>query len=312
MIERDFTFWMPAEFPDLEKSRGKDIPARVPIEGIAATEDFDDVGEQILVKGCDITWLQNRGIFNYEHLAKKDPDAILGEVESAWKDPETDPTKIMVKGFLWGKDKLVQSILAKAEAMREANSNRRWGLSIEGKIFAREGNYKIVKSMAHSVAVSMQAINRGAFITKLGSDMQKSLQAGFCKSLNEEVCDIAGCCDGSHSCDQSCGDPGCHCKLDKTLIAGHGTSPATQTGGGALRPESLEGVPPGFVCTECRKKAPHGLHVLEPVLADLNEDVNKSLSRDEAIDFIRKAKPGWGDKLVSRFVDLALIRQRAE
>jgi len=121
-IERDFSFWMPLEVVKGQKGEMR-------IGGIASDEESHDLqGEKVFVDGLDTSYLLQRGAFNWDHL--KGPEDILGEIDTVQKQEK----KLYVEGFLYPKVKKAIDVFDLMQSLKESGSNRKLGLSLEGKV----------------------------------------------------------------------------------------------------------------------------------------------------------------------------------
>lgn len=160
--ERDFSFWMPVELV-----RGGEQPR---IGGIASDETAADLqGEKVLIDGLDISYLTQRGTFNWDH--GKNPGDIIGEIDTARKEVG-DKRQLYVEGFLYPKVEKAKEVVNLLSSLKEAKSERKLGLSLEGKIRERDGaDGKVVKkAWIRNVAVTYHPINQGTWV-----DFVKSL-----------------------------------------------------------------------------------------------------------------------------------------
>lgn len=161
-VEKDFKFWMPLE---VTKSSKGDMR----IGGIATDENAQDLqGEKVFVQGLDISYLTNRGVFNWNH--GKEPGDILGEIDIAQKN--LDKGTLYVEGFLYPGVKKAQDTYNLMGSLKDSGSDRKLGLSVEGKVKERdlETGKQVKKAWIRAVAITYDPINQGAFV-----DMIKSL-----------------------------------------------------------------------------------------------------------------------------------------
>jgi hypothetical protein len=161
-VEKDFKFWMPLE---VTKSSKGDMR----IGGIATDENAQDLqGEKVFVRGLDTSYLTNRGVFNWNH--GKEPGDILGEIDIAQKN--LDKGTLYVEGFLYPGVKKATDTYTLMRSLKDSGSDRRLGLSVEGKVKERdaETGKQIKKAWIRAVAITYDPINQGAFV-----DMIKSL-----------------------------------------------------------------------------------------------------------------------------------------
>ena len=143
-IEKDFSFWMP-----LDVVKGKEGEMRV--GGIATDEAAKDIqGETVFVDGLDISYLNERGAFNWDH--GKSPGDILGEIDLAEKREK----KLYVEGILYPHNKQAQDVYSLMRSLKETGSKRKLGLSLEGKVKERdfETGKQIKKAWIKNVAIT--------------------------------------------------------------------------------------------------------------------------------------------------------------
>src|SRR4030042_5106816 len=180
--ERDFSFWMPME---VTKSSNGDMR----IGGIATDESASDLqGEKVFIDGLDISYLKSRGAFNWNH--QKTPDAILGEVDVAQKNGK----QLYVEGFLYPHVDQAAHVYKLMKGMKESGSERKLGLSIEGKVKERDmPNGKLVKkAWVKNVAITYNPINQGTFvdlIKSFGDDFSFAPCHGDCSKCT--FCEVA-------------------------------------------------------------------------------------------------------------------------
>ena len=159
-VEKDFSFWMP-----LDVVKGKEGEMRV--GGVATDETAQDIqGEIVFVDGLDVSYLTQRGAFNWDH--GKGPGDILGEIQNSEKQGK----KLYVEGILYPHNKQSQDVFNLMRSLKETGSKRKLGLSLEGKVKERdfETGKSIKKAWIKNVAITYNPINQGTWL-----DMIKSL-----------------------------------------------------------------------------------------------------------------------------------------
>ena len=164
--ERDFSFWMPVDLV-----RGGESPR---IGGIASDETAKDLqGEKVLIDGLDISYLTQRGTFNWDH--GKEPGDIIGEIDTAKKEVG-DKKQLYVEGFLYPKVKKAQEVVGLLDSLKTTNSDRKLGLSLEGRIRERDGvDGKIVKkAWIRNVAVTYHPINQDTWYRDWETDRKST------------------------------------------------------------------------------------------------------------------------------------------
>ena len=165
--ERDFSFWMPVELV-----RSGENPR---IGGVASDETAQDLqGEKVMIDGLDISYLTQRGTFNWDH--GKNPGDIVGEIDTA-KKMIGDKKQLYVEGFLYPKVQKAKEIVNLLDSLKDSNSGRKLGLSLEGRIRERDGaDGKVVKkAWIRNVAVTYHPINQGTwvdFVKSLGANVK--------------------------------------------------------------------------------------------------------------------------------------------
>jgi len=180
-IERDFSFFMP-----LEIVKSKDDSMR--IGGVATDEAGEDLqGEKVFIAGLETDYLLQRGNFNWNH--GKEPKDILGEIDTVDKKGQ----KLYVEGFLYPKVEQAEAVYKLMKGMKESGSDRKLGLSIEGKVKERNGK-EIKKAWLRAVALTYDPINRGSFVDLIKSmgDFTFSSCSGDCSKCTVGV---AGSCE---------------------------------------------------------------------------------------------------------------------
>ncbi len=108
------SFSIPVSSVSLAKSKAGDAEPWT-IEGLASTPSQDQQGEIVLVKGLDLSYLeQGKGTFNWNHFGDKDPSSVVGLI--------TDHSRT-IDGELFVKGKLLKNLPRRGPA---TTSSRRW------------------------------------------------------------------------------------------------------------------------------------------------------------------------------------------
>jgi hypothetical protein len=207
--EDTFRVWLP-DVAFIEKSSEQDEEAfnSRQIVGIMSTERKDRQGETVVAKGLEFDEFLHSGHFNDNH--SQATSAIVGYPESVTfhKSLEQFNPKLKgtsgwtCRGYVLKGTQRADGIWELAKALQNV-PNRKLGFSIEGKVI-RRSDKTIEKANIRNVAITNCPVN---------TDCSWSLLE---KSFHDEDLAI------------------------KSMMAGYGTSPATQTGGGAIRVESLD------------------------------------------------------------------------
>lgn len=177
----------------------------------------------------------------------------------------TENTHIDDKG-LWVEGKLLKGVpIAErmwnlALSLKKSNAPRKLGFSVEGKVLERNGE-QITRAKIYNVAITPNPVNTNATweaVVKSFSGNNDSMYIG------------------------------------KALDAGYGTTPATQTDGGALREEDLEGHVKVLAYnldnhnswTKLKSKMANGETVSKAEMV-VYLQLSKGLSRRQALDIIK-------------------------
>lgn len=139
--------------------------------GVASDASRDSEGESLDPNGFDYSRFLKSGLINLDHLTTRSPinksRFWIGEPIDAYvKDG-----KFFVKGKLWKKSPEARAFWDKALEMRESGSNRKPGMSIEGKALERDPKNpsKVTKALITNLALTMTPVN-----TKTYVDIEKS------------------------------------------------------------------------------------------------------------------------------------------
>lgn len=170
MKSRKINFFVPiSNFEKGTNKAGKEI---YKIKGIASTDAFDMDGESLDPSGFDLSYFLNSGFFNYNHQARNNPDAIIGEPTLAKIDEKNE---LYLEGFLYGENPLVQKILKLDKNLKKYSKNRRIGFSIEGKATERDfhDKRKVTKAKITGCAVTPTPKNHNTWMDVVkGTDVE--------------------------------------------------------------------------------------------------------------------------------------------
>jgi hypothetical protein len=166
VLKDDFCFWYPAEI-----KKGED--GKMWISGIASTEHEDLQGERIKQDGLELSYFLKRGYFNDDHA--KETGAKVGIPTEAVVTKQG----LWVKGYLLTTER-AKSIYELATALNKADSERKLGFSVEGKVLGRDSkNPRIItKAWIKDVAITASPINPNTFL-----DIAKSFASKDCTTV---------------------------------------------------------------------------------------------------------------------------------
>lgn len=144
--------------------------------GVASDRSKDDEKETLDPNGFVYDRFLKNGLFNLDHLptrsATNKSRYWIGEpIEATVKDG-----KFFVKGKLWEKSPEARAFWDKALEMKESGSNRKPGMSVEGKALERDPKNpsKITKALITNVALTFTPVNPNTYL-----DIQKSSPNDF-------------------------------------------------------------------------------------------------------------------------------------
>ena len=176
--------------------------------GVMSTQRLDRQGESVISKGLDFADFMNHGHFNDNHSQETSavvgyPEEIAYHKDLAKFNPELEGVEGWTcRGYVLKGTKRSDGIWELAKALADT-PHRRLGFSIEGKV-ERRVNKTIKSAKIRNLAITNSPVN---------TDAQWNILA---KSFHDEDTAV------------------------KALSAGVATSPASQSGGSALRAESLD------------------------------------------------------------------------
>lgn len=226
-----FRFHIPL---DLTKSRD----GKVYIEGIASLQTPDIAGETVIQKGMDLSYFLKRGFFNDNHA--KDSSGKVGVPTYA----KHTPKGLHVKGYLLDTPR-AQGIVELADALQKSGGDRQLGFSVEGKVQERDGRI-IKKSWIKDIAITAEPVHPGTYMEIVKSLSARIENEGYIEdpvqhSTWSKIEDTLtkSVADALQELKKNLPDLSEVEGAEKSLEAGHENPP--QTGGDALRKESLEG-----------------------------------------------------------------------
>ena len=179
-----FNFTLPM---DLIKSRKDEMR----IGGYASTSSQDRDGDEIAMKGLDVSMFLNYGFFNFEHQK----DIILGYPDKY--RCHFDRKGFYVEGTLIKGIPMAENIYNTAIALAKANAPRKLGFSVEGRILEREdGTDRIIKAQVVNVAITSSPVNAtctwDALVKAMDmSDISKPMDTGAIDPITPESLESA-------------------------------------------------------------------------------------------------------------------------
>lgn len=156
----DFRFFI--DNVTIEKGKTEDGKEIMKVGGIATTKAKDTDGEEIDPNGWDVDYFLQNGFFNYNHQAKFNPKAVIGEPTKA----KVTKDGVYVEGFLYPESELAKQVYETTELLEKSSSKRRMGFSIEGKALERDpfNPNKITKAKLTGCALTLNPKNPNTLV----------------------------------------------------------------------------------------------------------------------------------------------------
>lgn len=255
--ENSFRVFLP-EVEFIEKS--EDAYNSRKLVGIMSTERRDRQGEVVTAKGLDFEDFLKSGHFNDNH--SQATSAIVGYPEVVHYHDSLEKFNPKLKGVAgWTCEGYVLKGTDRANGIWELSKalqgvpNKKLGFSIEGKVI-RRADKTIEKAKIRNVAITNCPVNTDCTWSVLE------------KSFHEA--DVA----------------------EKAMSAGFGVSPSTQSGGGAVRGESLESDAVDLMSDRKKKKK-------EALKRALELDVDDLL---KAMDWVMDRRPDFDEDAAAALI----------
>lgn len=179
-LNSKFNFFVPAKF---EKS-GED--GEMKISGICSSSVEDTDGETLEPSGFDFQPLLEKGYYNWNHQASKDPGAILGRPVSATiinggKDFYTE-------GFLYKGLPQAKDLYQLAKTLEKEDPSRKLGFSIEGQAIQRDpiNPKRITKARITGIAITHCPKNPNTLLNIIKGEYQDSFIEEQVEEINTE------------------------------------------------------------------------------------------------------------------------------
>jgi len=146
-------------------NKGNDV---MKIGGVASTQDQDSDGEYLDPSGFDVSYFMDHGYINYNHQAKLDPEAVIGEPTSA----RVTSKGLEIEATLYPDNPLAQKVYSTTQMLEKSSKNRRMGFSIEGKAMERDllNPKRIKKAMITGCAVTLNPKNPSTLVNIMKGD----------------------------------------------------------------------------------------------------------------------------------------------
>lgn len=238
-----------------------------------SSERDDRQGESVIAKGLDFSDFMQSGHFNDNH--SQNTSAIVGYPQESkfennlgvYKSDLDGIPGWVCKGYILKGTTRADGIWELAKALENV-PDKKLGFSIEGKVI-RRSNKKIEKAKIRNVAITNCPVNTDATWRVLTKSFYDE---------NEAV---------------------------KAMSAGYATSPATQSGGGALRSEDLDSNPKEVGSLENKKK--------KKKKDDLERALKEVLGFDDlikAMDYAIYQMPSLSDEAAAMFAKQLLTHEK--
>lgn len=162
--ENKFNFFIPIESNELEKASKKTGTARyenMVVQGVASDSSVDTDDEVLEPNGYQLDRFMKYGFINYDHRAKDNPKYFIGEPTEA----KVKNDKFYVKGKLYKSNKIARDLWDTMIMLKNADSKRKVGWSIEGKALERDlqNPKRIKKALITGVALTLNPKNANSY-----------------------------------------------------------------------------------------------------------------------------------------------------
>lgn len=145
------------------------------LEGVASTSDEDTDRESLNPSGYNLKPFLDYGFVNWNHKAKDNPGAIIGEPEVAYI---TEDNKLYVKISLYPDSEKAREVWDLANTIEKNSSKRKLGFSIEGFPKTKDplNPKKILTADITGLAITPQPKNKNSFAQIVKGEYQKSFE----------------------------------------------------------------------------------------------------------------------------------------
>lgn len=161
MKTNNFRFFIPG----LDIQKGKDTEGNdvMKVKGVASTGERDTDEEFLDPEGFDLSYFKKSGFINWNHRAKDNAAAIIGEPTKA----NVVNGQFELEGRLYPNSSLAKEVYSLANILAsDPNSTRKLGWSIEGKVLERDllDPRKVKRAMITGVAITPTPKNPSTFL----------------------------------------------------------------------------------------------------------------------------------------------------
>ena len=187
MNENRFLFF--SDGLSIEKAKDKEGNEVMRLGGIASTMDKDADGEYLDPNGFDVSYLKTKGVVNWHHGSKTNPDAIIGEPSKV----ELTEKGLYIEADIYPGSKMGRSVYALAQTLQKNSKTRRLGFSIEGKALERNplDNSRITKAAITGVAITHMPKNPNTFANVIKGHLVEDEDDEEEEDTEEKACDTS-------------------------------------------------------------------------------------------------------------------------
>lgn len=159
-----FNCFIPLEFEKSNSKNKEDRYKNMVFWGMASDNSEDSDGEMLEPSGYDLSGFLAKGMINLEHYTTRKGDSKYWIGEPL--DAKIKNNELYVKGKLWEKHPLARSFWDTIQIMKESNSTRKPGMSIEGSVIQRDPNNpkRVLKAKINNLAVTMSPKNSNSWL----------------------------------------------------------------------------------------------------------------------------------------------------
>lgn len=201
--------------------------------GWASAPSLDDDGERIVQEGLNVKPLLKKGVINWNH--RQDPDGILGApLQAELRDREGFGKCLYAEMELISSRPMAKSVWKLAEDFQKSSTGRSLGMSLEGKVRSRTTKGTVTKADVFNIALTMNPKNNDAPVQALLKGMVEGDEAGVFEDRFQPP--------SNHDVVRSVLDT-----IQKAVGSGTAAGGTDQTGGAAIRKESMDSGPSDLI-----------------------------------------------------------------
>lgn len=167
-LNKKFKFFIPEV--DIEKATDSKGQEKMIFKGVASTTQKDTDGQTLDPRGFDLSFFKDAGFINWNHQAKNNPSAIIGEPMIARINANNE---FYIEAELYADSKLARETYELADTLKKNSKSRKLGWSVEGKTLATDplNPSKVTRALITGIAVTPTPKNGGTWLDLLKGEL---------------------------------------------------------------------------------------------------------------------------------------------